>query len=589
MAEIGMDFIVDITVIMIVVGIAALVLPRLKYPPAIGYLLGGLILGAGIVPFLTVRDPDSVSFFADLGIILLMFSLGLEFNLKRLRKIGLFAAVAGTIEITIMMAIGYSLGSLLGWGTIESFLLGSVMAISSTALITKMLMDRGTLGSDCGSAVIGMLIIEDFFVIIVLALISPMTSDASLDIFPVIEIALRVVLFIAVGLALGLMVVPKAIDRICMEFREETVLLVSLGLCFSMVLLSIAVELSVAIGAFIMGIIISQAKSAEMVASKVRPINILFVAIFFVSMGMIIDPTTLGESIPTAVLIAVVFIAGSIFAVTFAAYVANRSAENSLLAGLSMVTMGEFSIIIAKVGLDTGIIEGSFYSSVLAATLMTMLVYPLIQWRSPKIIQSIKSRLPLSIKSVIINIEDMRAITRKRISSSSAKSAEVKHEIGMIFIDVIVLVVIVIGANLIYSLRNLPPLSGIDQGLLAIVLLMVTLILLAAPIVSMVSYLRRITDIFTTWTVESEECSEGDPRIIHKVFASIISAIAGMIILFLILPFITMAEGVPWFLLLALVILSAITVYILWSTFHSLHTRVCDAIREGIKEEEEHE
>lgn len=584
-----MDFIVDITVIMIVVGISALILPRLKYPPAIGYLLGGVILGAGIIPFLTVRDPDSVSFFADLGIILLMFSLGLEFNLKRLRKIGLFAAVAGTIEITIMMAIGYSLGSLLGWGTIESFLLGAVMAISSTALITKTLMDRGTLGSDCGSAVIGMLIIEDFFVIIVLALISPMTSDASLDIFPVIDIVLKVVLFITVGLVLGLLVVPKAIDRMCREFRQETVLLVSLGLCFGMVLLSLAVELSVAIGAFIMGIIISQAKSADVVASNVRPINILFVAIFFVSMGMIIDPTTLGESIPTAVLIAGVFIMSCILAVTFAAYVANRSAENSLLAGLSMVTMGEFSIIIAKVGLDTGIIGGGFYSSVLAATLMTMLVYPLIQWRSSKIVQWIKSRLPPSIKSVIISIEDMRTITRKRISNSSTKTAEVRHEIGMIFIDVVVLVVIVIGANLVYSLRNLPPLSGIEQGLLAIVLLMATLILLAPPIASMVNHLRRITDLFTTWTVESEECSEGDPKIIHKVFASIISAIAGMIILFLIIPFITMAEGVPWFLLLALVILSAITVYILWSTFHSVHTRVCDAIKEGMKEREENQ
>jgi CPA2 family monovalent cation:H+ antiporter-2 len=572
---------------MIVVGLSALVLPRLKYPPAIGYLLGGLILGAYILPSLTVKDPESISFFADLGIILLMFYLGLEFNLKRLRKVGLFGAVAGAIEITIMMAIGYSLGSVLGWGTLESFLLGTVMAISSTALITKTLMDQDKLGSDHGSAVVGILIIQDFFVILVLALISPITAGASLDIFPIIAILLRVVLFILVSLALGLLVVPRAMDIICSDFKEETVLLVSLGLCFVMVLISLAVELSVAIGAFIMGIIISQAKSSEKVATSVRPVSLLFVAIFFVSMGMLIDPSTLGQSVPTALIVSLIFIVGCLIATTFAAYVANQSARNSLMTGLTMVTMGEFSIIIAKVGLDSDIIGPSFYSVILTSTLITMLLYPFIQRSAPSIVKRLANLLPASFRASLASIEEMRMAIRKRIRTSTRRTGIIREEIGWIFIDAVIIVVIVVGANIVYRLRELPLFAEIDHGILAVVLLVVTLILLAPPIISIVSRLRRIADLFTTWTVETEACDEGDRRLIHKVFTRIISAMVGLMIVFLILPFISTAEGVPWFMLATLIVLSTVTVYLLWSTFHSVHTRICSAIRKGMEDEDE--
>jgi CPA2 family monovalent cation:H+ antiporter-2 len=582
LAEVGIDFIVDITLIMVVVGMAAILMPRLRYPPAIGYLIRGVILGAGLLPFLQLSNPGIVSFFGELGIILLMFSLGLEFNLKRLRKIGLYAAVAGTVEIAIMMAIGYTLGGLIGLNVIESFILGCVMAISSTALITKTLLDRGQLGSDQGSSAVGILIIQDFFVIMILAMISPFQGGDMMDMMAILEIVLRVILFITVSLSLGLVIVPRLMDRVCSNFKDESVLLVSLGLCFIMVLVSFALNLSVAIGAFVMGIIMSQSRNVERISSSVRPVNILFVAIFFVSMGMLMDPDFLIMSIPTAAMIATVFMIGMIFSIAFGSYLANRSAGSSLMTGLAMATMGEFSIIISKVALDSSIVGPEFYSAILTATLMTMLAYPLLQRRSDAILAWFRRHIPNSIRESLDSIECVRSASRARLSASRDKKRQVQSELEWIVIDVVVIITIVIGANVIYLLRDFLTASGIGEDLLAIMILVVTFIMIVPPIVSVVRRLRRIASMLTRWGLEPRVYGTKEAAIVEKAFSKIISAMGGLIILFMILPFFTFTEGLDIFILLLVMGLTGITIYLMWSTIHNMHSRICRAIRDGM-------
>jgi len=579
-----LEYIIDIAMVMLVVGLASLILPRLRYPPVIGYLLGGVIIGA----FALVSNPDSVSFFADLGIIMLMFFLGLEFNLNRLRRIGMFALVAGTIEIVIMMAIGYSLGLLLGWGSFESIFLGAVMSISSTALITKTLMDMGRLTREYGEAIVGLLIVEDFFVIIILTLVSPLTTTFTMDPWMVLEIVLRVLLFISISISLGLMVLPRAMDGLCGRFSEETVVMVSLGLCFLMVMVSLAMELSVAIGAFMMGIIISRSRSVDFIVNRIRPVTTLFIAIFFVSMGMLIRPELLIESALTGVIIAAIFMLGNTFAVGFATYVANRSAETSVMAGLGMMAMGEFSIIISKVGVDNGLLSPSFYSTILTTALITMILYPLFTYRADGIVTWIKRRVPARLRESLIAIEEIRAGVRDRMSQSSMRSRQQRREISMIFVEVVIVIVIILGANLILALReHIGPIAEVNETFLSLLVLISSTILLLPPLVSIIRRLNFIIMLFTLCTEESGVCKLTDRRTVRNILVELNSVFVGVILLFLILPLIPVYDVMPWPFVLLAVVMAMVVAYLLRKMMRSAHQRFAQAIINGMRDSEE--
>ncbi len=588
MAEVAVQFLIDITVVMVVIGISALVFPRFKLPPALGYMIGGLILATGIIPSLEIQDVTSVNFFADLGIILLMFSLGLEFNFKRLKKVGLLSLVAGTIEIIIMLTIGYSLGRVMGWNQLESIFLGAVMSISSTALITKALMDSGRLSTEHGEAIVGILIIEDFFVILVLTLASPLTSGTPLEIFSILELVMIILIFLALSTVLGIAVIPRAIDWVVLKFREETVLLVSLGLCFGMAILSLGIGLSVAIGAFVMGIIISQADSVETVISTVKPVSIVFIAIFFVSIGLLIEPGILVNNILPALLIAGVFLITKLFSVTTGTYASNLKAGSSLLAGMGMLTMGEFSFIIAKTGMDTGAVGPSFYSQVISAALVTMLLYPFFDRYSQSFLQGIKNRLPRDWLRTLREMDRLRSGVKKRLSDSTLRASEAKNQVTMIFIDTIIMAIIILAVNSVYYFKDsIFFLQGIDPSLLGLGLLFLAIPLTLPPIISIIFRIRALINLYTICALESGECRRRDRKAVTKLFTELITGIIGLILLFLIVPFVPGVEGISWIPLMAVMILGFAVTILLWDTFHYAHKRFAEALKREIVEEEE--
>ena len=263
--DVQIRFLMEFAVILAVAGLTAVIFTKMKMPVVIGYLAAGILVGPYLFPFDLITDMDTINSLANLGIILLMFTIGLDFNIRKLRKTGMFAIVAGTIEVVLMITIGYALGWAMGWSNIESIFLGGVMSISSTAIIIKVLTDAGHLQKPYASGLIGILIIEDIAAVIILAMVSPLGSGKAPGLSSVVWILTAAILFIALSLILGFAVVPRVVDYVKKNYSSEVLLLVSLGLCFGMALLSSEIGLSVAIGAFVMGVIISQ--SASMIAS----------------------------------------------------------------------------------------------------------------------------------------------------------------------------------------------------------------------------------------------------------------------------------------------------------------------------------
>ncbi|HQN76538.1 MAG TPA: cation:proton antiporter, partial [Methanomassiliicoccales archaeon] len=324
-------FLLEMAIIMVTAGVISVIFSKLRLPVVIGYLAAGIILGPNLFEPSFVSDLDTIDALANAGIVLLMFTLGLEFNLRRLKKVGLFAALAGSVEIVLMITLGYGLGIALGWPTIQSIFLGAVMSISSTAVIIKVLSDADMMKKEFAEAIVGILIIEDIAAVIILTMSSPLAAGDGVTVASIVLQIAYIGVFMLILLIMGLAVLPRLMDRMYPTASPETLLIVSLGLCFGMAMVAQLFGLSVAIGAFLVGIIISQSMVQEKVVERITPIKEMFMALFFISIGLMIDPWLILDNIIVAVAIAAVFIVGKIFSVTVGTFLSNKDARTSAM------------------------------------------------------------------------------------------------------------------------------------------------------------------------------------------------------------------------------------------------------------------
>lgn len=572
----------------VVAGVTSLLFSKLRLPAVIGYLVAGVILGPYTPPFSLVKNIDSINIMASLGVVLLMFSIGLDFNLKRLRKVGLFAVIAGAVEIALMVTIGYALGNWFGWSSLEALFLGAVMSFSSTAMIIKVLTDTGSLRKDHAEAIIGILIIEDFAAVIVLTLAAPLTSGVAIEAGQILEVLMRIVFFVGISLVLGIAVIPKAIDLVRKRYSDETLLLVSLGLCFGMSVISLVLGLSVAIGAFIMGIVISQSNSVERVNVKIIPLKEVFLAIFFVSIGMLIDPALVFANIGAAIIVAVVFIAGKTLSVTFASYVSNLDARTSFMAGMGMVAIGEFSFVIAKVGADTQAVGSFFYSTVIGAAIMTMIVLPFSVKYSPKVLNAVSLHLPQSIKNAFALIERLRASVRERLSMSTENRKELKTQITWVFIEFTFIFIVAIVADFIYYFTDFVVGQAQNARLLPALLLGgVSVALMLPAIIGIIRRMRRIAALLVRMTLESGNFNAAGGKLIYKIFMSLFTVFVAIIMLSLMIALIPATKNVAYLPPVAIIIVGALVAYLLWKVTKSAHSRMADVLSKGIMNDEE--
>jgi monovalent cation:H+ antiporter-2, CPA2 family len=398
----GIEFLKDLAVIMVVAGCTTLIFHRLRQPVVLGYILAGVFIGPHTPPFALITNEATIRSFADLGVVLLMFSLGLEFSLRRLREVGVAALVATGVEVTLMLWAGYELGRWFGWRTMDALFLGAMMAISSTMLVLRALHEAGQKQERFARLVFGILVIEDVFAIVLIAVLSGIAISGAVEPGRALATLGRLGLFVVVALVLGLLWLPRLVDYVAAQGRSEMLLVTSLGICFGAALLAESAGFSVALGGFVAGAIVAEARSVKRVEHLIEPVRDMFGALFFVAIGMLIDPDLLIRYIVPIVIVAAVVVVGKTLAVTFGGVIAGNDGRTSLRAGLGLAQIGEFSFVIAGVGLASGVTSDFLYPIAVAASVLTAFVTPYLMRSSDDIAERTDTLLPRQVRALMI-------------------------------------------------------------------------------------------------------------------------------------------------------------------------------------------
>ncbi len=582
------QFMLEIALITIIAGVCSVIFTKLRFPAVIGYIVAGMLLGPTVIGEYVYFDTAVIDFLANIGIALLMFSIGLDFNLRRLRKIGGFAILAGTVEVALMMLVGYSLGLVLGLGTNEAIFLAAIMAISSTAVIFKVLVDTGNIKKEWVEPVIGILIIEDLAGVILLTVTSPLLTGQNPDISSTVGIFLAIVAFIAFSLVLGLAVVPWLINNVAKRYSSETLLLVSLGLCFGFALFAVGLGMSLTIGAFIMGVLISQSKHVEDVTNKIGSIKEMFMAVFFVSIGMLVDPMLVLQGLLVAFIIALVFVFGKTFSVTIGCYLANLPARTSFYAGAAMVAIGEVSFILANSGVQAGVISEELYASIIGASIITMIVLPISIKSSKRELDGIIRHLPKRLLSSLTVIEGVRMELRRKLSASAERRAEIRRQLFWLFIDIVLFIMIQLFSLVLLAASNL--LDGVADvlGVSVAAVALVLSVALALPVIfDILSHLRKLTAALTYTVTDTKVYKVAKDTFVFRMFKRLIRVAVVIILLFTLAPISYALDNTHSAAFIIFIGLGLLLGYLVWDYLHSSYEKMSNALTKNLVENEE--
>ncbi|GAB3315172.1 cation:proton antiporter [Larkinella ripae] len=370
------NLIVDLAIILGAAAITTLLFKWLKQPLVLGYILAGVLVGPKFSLFPTISDPDTIKIWADIGVIVLLFSLGLEFNIKKLVKVGGTASMTGVYEIAAMILLGYLTGMCLGWSTMDSIFLGGIVAISSTTIIIRAFEELGVKTQQFAGIVFGILVIEDIVAVLLLVLLSTLAVSKQFFSAEMVVAIMKLAFFLVIWFLGGIFLVPSLLRSSQKFITDETLLIISLALCLVMVVVATSVGFSPALGAFIMGSILAGTVYAERIEHLLTSIKDLFGAVFFVSVGMLINPAMLVEYAGPIALITGVVIIGKAVNVTLGALVVGQPLKQSLQTGMSLAQIGEFSFIIATLGLNLKVTSGFLYPIAVAVSALTAFTTP---------------------------------------------------------------------------------------------------------------------------------------------------------------------------------------------------------------------
>jgi CPA2 family monovalent cation:H+ antiporter-2 len=439
------DFLQNLALVMCVAAVTTVVFQRLHQPVVFGYLLAGMIIGPHI-PIPLVADEETVHTLSELGVILLMFGLGLEFSLRTLLQVGPTAGLIAIAQSSAMVWFGYLVGQAFGWTTLESVYAGAIVAISSTTIIVKAFAEQGIKGRVV-DLVFGVLIIEDLIAIFLLAILTAISADGGVSTSSLAITAGRLVMFLAALVGIGLLVIPRLVRFIVRLNRPETTLVASVGICFAAALLALAFGYSVALGAFIAGSLVAESGEEKVVAHLVAPVRDIFAAIFFVAVGMLIHPELIAEHWVAVLVFTVVVIVGKVLAVSVSAFLAGYPVRTSVQTGMSLAQIGEFSFIIAAVGLSTGATRDFLYPVAIAVSALTTLSTPWLIRASGPVAMRIDRSLPKPLQTFGVLYGSWVQRVRGEPTAGTGRS-RVRRLIGLILLDVILLAVLIIGTSL---------------------------------------------------------------------------------------------------------------------------------------------
>ncbi len=405
----------DLAVILIAAGLITLLFKAIKQPVVLGYILAGIVAGPALNLF-NVSDIENIKTWAEIGVIFLLFSLGLDFSFKKLFKTGRTSFITAFTVVTAMLTLGYLTGKVLGWSHINSLFLGGMLSMSSTTIIIKSFDEMGLRNQLFASLVIGVLIVEDLVAVVLMVLLSTISTTNNFDGSDLIFNILRMGMFILLWFISGIYLLPTFLKKTKRFLNDETLLVVVLALCLGMVLLATKIGFSAALGAFVMGSLLAETLEAEKIEHLTRPIKDFFGAIFFVSVGMMIDPLGLGAHWLPILLITLVVIFGQIIFATIGMVLSGQPLKVSIQSGFSLAQIGEFAFIIATLGLTLNVIDETLYPIIVAVAVITTFLTPFLIKSAPAAYIRVSRNLPahwlkaihrLSSSPQLINSENL--------------------------------------------------------------------------------------------------------------------------------------------------------------------------------------
>ncbi len=396
----AISFIQDLAVIMLIAGIVTVVFHRLKQPVVLGYIVTGVIIGPHTPPFELIHDEATISTLGELGVIFLMFWLGLEFSLRKLARVGATATVAALSEIILMLWLGYEIGRGFGWKTMDALFLGAMLAISSTTIIVKALDELGLKRERFAQAVFGILIVEDILAIAIIALLSGIASSGAVETTHVFTTLSRLLLFMTVSLIIGLMTVPRLLHTIARFRRDEILLVTILGLCFGFCLLVVKLGYSIALGAFLIGAIMAESRARHAIERLMASLRDMFSAIFFITIGLMLDWHVLIDYAGPIAIITAVVIFGKILSCGLGAFAAGQDGRTSMRIGMSLAQIGEFSFIIAALGKSLRVTSDFLYPIAVAVSALTTFFTPYLIRAADPLTRRISTLLPSALVSM---------------------------------------------------------------------------------------------------------------------------------------------------------------------------------------------
>ena len=439
-------FLTSLAAVLCVAALTTTLFQRLKLPIVLGYLMAGVIIGPSL-GLLNVADADTVTVLSELGVILLMFFLGLEFSLGKLLKVGVRGVIIATLEVGFLLWIGTMVGQAFGFGAAESFFIGGIVAIGSTTIIAKVFEEQRIFG-ELRNLVFAVLIVEDLLAVLLLALYTTLGRGGDMSAMGLAQEGLKLVAFLAGLIIIGIVLVPRLINSVMRINRPETTLVASIGVCFAAALAAQYFGYSVALGAFLAGSLVAESGEEKRVEALMRPVRDMFAAVFFVAVGMSIDPRVIAEQWQTVLALTVVVMLGKPLAVALGAFATGCNVRTSVRTGMTLSQIGEFSFIIAGLGVALGSLDPRAYPLAVSVSAITALTTPWMIRAAGPVSAWVDAKLPRSLQTFAALWGSWIEELGKARSKPNSRGARMRRLWLLMFVDAALLCVVVVVANL---------------------------------------------------------------------------------------------------------------------------------------------
>ncbi len=464
----------DLALILITGAITTILFRKINQPLVLGYIIAGFIVGPHLSITPTVVDAENVETWADIGVIFLLFSLGLEFSFRKLKNIGGAASLTAGVEVVFILISGYLLGKAMGWSLMDSIFLGGMLASSSTTIISKAFDELSVKTQKYAGVVIGVLIVEDLVVIMIMVLLSTIAVTRDFQGMEMLVTVLKLSVFLVLWFIAGIFIIPTLLKKARKLLNDETLLILSVALCLVMVVVATKIGFSAELGAFIMGSILAETTSAQKIEHLIKPVRDLFGAVFFVSVGMLIDPALIIEYRWPILWVTLLVLGGKLLSTTAGALISGQSLKQSVQVGMSMSQVGEFAFIVASLGLSLGVTSEFLFPVAVGVSAVTTFTTPYMIKSSPALYSFLERKLPQSWIERIHNY----SLRSQEIQAESSWKKIIKSYINIMLVNSMI-----VFAIFLLSVEMLLPFASelMNNSLLANLTVLVVALTAASP------------------------------------------------------------------------------------------------------------